>query len=264
MTNTADESGVVKVFCASAHGMVTGNECYISGIVGTTEANNTIANPAWLVTVITATTFTIPIAHSNAWVSGGFVTPARIGSSRGNAFEPQQILDIYNQARFAAVGALRAKYGDDRRTLQREVGALLTSVTVTFTGSTPASGAKPSGYVDFVSLSDGTGGIHLVGADRLGAILDGNPNYTQSVTNRQVFEQGGYFVHTANFVSGSTTLRYLGIVDFTLTNVLSGTSYETFNDQHLNAILELASYISEEHGGNEVAALANRLFGVKQ
>ena len=264
VVGTADAGGLVKITTAYAHGMVTGNECYVAAIGGTTEANNHLGLLAHVVTVVDATSFTIPIAYIHAWTSGGTVTPARIGSSRGNVFEPQQLLDIYNQARFAAFAALRAKYGDDKRTLQREVGALLTSATVTFTGATPASGAKPTGYVDFVSLSDGSGVIHLIGADRIQAVLEGRPNYTQSATNRLVWESAGNIVHSSTFVAGATTLRYIGLSDFSLTNVLSGTSYETFNDQHIPALLELAEAISQELGGHELSSLAAKLFGVRQ
>ena len=261
VTATANQGGLVKITTASAHGMRTGCECYIVGVTGTTEANNSLANLCWVVTVLTATTFTIPVTYAHAWASAGTVTPARIGSSRGNVFEPQQLLNIWNQARFAAFGALRAKYGNDKRTLQREVGALLTSVTVTFTGATPASGTKPIGYCDFVSLSDGSGTIHLVGADRIQAILENRPNYVQSSTNRQVFEVGTVFQHSATFVTGNTTLRYLGITDFTLTNVLSGTSSESFNESYLNTILELSEAIAQEMGGNDLGALAKKLLG---
>ena len=261
ISTTANESGSVRINTSTAHGMQTGYECYISGLVGTSEANNTVANPSWVITRLSATAFTIPVTYSTPRTSGGVVVPAMIGSSRGNAFEGQQILDIYNQARFAAFGALRAKYGNDKRTLQREVGALLASVTVTFTGATPATGPKPTGYVDFVSLSDGSGTIHLIGADRIQAILEGRPNYTQSATNRHVYESGATFVHTASHVSGNTTLQYLGLTDFTLSQVLGGVTAETFNEQHLSAILELAEAIAGEMGGNELGALAKKLLG---
>lgn len=263
ITGAADNgAGLIRI-TAAGHGLQTSRECYITGVGGTLAANNTLANLAWVATYVSASQVDlVGSAFAGAYTSGGTLTPARIGSSRGDALEPQQILDIYNQGRMAAFAALRRKVGRDLDTLQREVGSLITSATVTFTGSTPAVVTKPTGFIDFVSLNDATGVIPLVGADMLEAILEGRPNWVQSASNRHVYEQGTQLVHSSSFVTGACTLKYIGITDFTLTQLLSGTSSETFSDQHLDGILELAQYVSEEHGANEVAALANRLFGV--
>jgi hypothetical protein len=63
-------SGLVRI-TAAAHGLATGNEITIAGVVGTTEANGN-----WTLTVITANTYDLQgSTFANAYVSGGTVTP---------------------------------------------------------------------------------------------------------------------------------------------------------------------------------------------
>ena len=262
VTATANSGGNVKLTTASAHGMISGNECYISDIVGTTEANNTLANPAWTATVVDPTNFTIPVTYANAWVSGGTVTPAMVCSSRG-ALEPAELLDIYNRARFAAFAALRAKYGDDRKTFLREVGALLLTTTVNFSGTGPTSADIPTGYIDWQFMYDANGTITLYGPIEAQAALDNRPNYTDSAVYRHVYETNDKFVHPKNFVNGSTTLQYFGVSAWTLAQVLAGTTIETYGQVHIDNILELGSAIAQSMGGIELNALSARLFGAK-
>ena len=60
--------GVIST--AVAHGLVTGEEVTITLVTGTVEANGT-----WVVTVIDATDFSIPVNLVNAWTGGGLITP---------------------------------------------------------------------------------------------------------------------------------------------------------------------------------------------
>lgn len=334
----------VVVTTVSTHGLQTGMEVYIIGNEGTPLINNSVTDPVRVVTVTGPTTFTVPITFVADTGARGTVTPARIGASRGNAFEPQQLLDIWNAARLAAFAALRRKYGEDRTVLQRECGTAILTTTTSFTGTGPTTAPKPTGYFEFISMYDNstasssvsatanqgglvkitTGGvhnlatgdeatvaavggtveanntianprwvitridannftvpvayanawtsggtvipvrsaaIHLVGPDRAQAIREGRPNYTQSATNRHVWESGTTFVHSSTFVTGTVSIMYIGITDFTLANVLSGTTSETFADQHLPALLELAEAISLEMGGSELTSLADKLLG---
>lgn len=61
-------SGLIRI-TASGHGLSTGNKVFISGVVGTTEANG-----AWLVTVVDGNTIDLQTStFTNAYVSGGTV-----------------------------------------------------------------------------------------------------------------------------------------------------------------------------------------------
>lgn len=55
---------------SAAHGLVTGDVVTISGVGGTTTVNGT-----FVVTVLTSTTFSVPVAGVGAYTSGGTVTP---------------------------------------------------------------------------------------------------------------------------------------------------------------------------------------------
>jgi surface protein len=60
-------SGLIRITTTVAHGLTTGNKIFISGVLGTTEANK-----AWNVTVIDATTVDlIGSVFTNAYISGG-------------------------------------------------------------------------------------------------------------------------------------------------------------------------------------------------
>ena len=67
ITNAVNNgSGLIRIF-ATAHGLSTGNKCFISGVVGTTEANG-----GWFVTVIDANTVDlVGSTFTNAYTSGG-------------------------------------------------------------------------------------------------------------------------------------------------------------------------------------------------
>ncbi len=62
-------SGKVRITTSAAHGLATGDFVSVSGIVGTTEANDD-----WIVTVINTTQFDLnDCTYASAWVSGGTV-----------------------------------------------------------------------------------------------------------------------------------------------------------------------------------------------
>ncbi len=67
-------SGLIRITVASTSTLATGNLKTISGVVGTTEANNTAANGWWKITVIDGTHFDLQgSAFVNAYTSGGIV-----------------------------------------------------------------------------------------------------------------------------------------------------------------------------------------------
>jgi surface protein len=67
ITNAVNNgSGLIRI-SATAHGLTTGNKCFISGVVGTTEANG-----PWIVTVVDANTIDLDgSTFTNAYTSGG-------------------------------------------------------------------------------------------------------------------------------------------------------------------------------------------------
>lgn len=78
--NAAAISGATNaspiVITAPAHGLSTGDEVYIIGVAGDTAANNTAANPKWIVTVTSASTFSLNSSNGNgAYQGGGEVNP---------------------------------------------------------------------------------------------------------------------------------------------------------------------------------------------
>ncbi len=67
---TAALGGLVEITYSAQtpHVLQTGDVVTIASVTGTTEANGT-----WVITVVDATHFTIPVTFANAWVSGGTV-----------------------------------------------------------------------------------------------------------------------------------------------------------------------------------------------
>lgn len=70
VTNAVNNgSGLIQITTGTAHGRTTGDKVFISGILGTTEANG-----GWRVTVIDATTIDLQAStFTNTYVSGGTV-----------------------------------------------------------------------------------------------------------------------------------------------------------------------------------------------
>jgi hypothetical protein len=64
------------VTTSAAHGLATGQQVTISGVGGATAVNGT-----WTVTVLTSTTFSVPVNNTNAWTSGG--TVGHVGTAAG-------------------------------------------------------------------------------------------------------------------------------------------------------------------------------------
>lgn len=77
-------SGLIRITCSGGHPYVTGQKIFLTGIGGTTEANNipyttasTFGNYWWYVTVINSTTFDlVGSTFTNAYTSGGAAYPA--------------------------------------------------------------------------------------------------------------------------------------------------------------------------------------------
>lgn len=91
ITGTSNVGGKIGITTASAHGLGTGERVFITGVTGTTEANNfsnffgrTSANPqtSWIIDVTGATTFTLlGSTFTNAYAAGGEVHHALFATS---------------------------------------------------------------------------------------------------------------------------------------------------------------------------------------
>lgn len=243
------------------HGLITGNQVYISGVLVNTNANNNAANPHWTITRITADTFSLQddsgnnIAGNGVYTSGGTVTGALIGSVDGN-FTRQRLLDIYNDARFVLFGELKRS-----RTLHdlTEIinGNVVSSTTLAFSSG---SANKPSGYIRSISLMDSSNVVIPI----LPASWNAGLLSLQQAGNRFVNEIGSTLVSpTAGtyIADGNYKLLYYGITNFTLAQVLDGTTTETYIEDFQYILLEIAEAIGLGKGLNEVQALTQKLLG---
>ena len=253
-------SGLIRITAAN-HGRITGEKAYIASVGGTTEANNTAGNPSWTTTSITSNTLDlVGSTFTNAYTSGGTITGALIGSVDGAKVPRQRLLDIYNQARMALFGAIDATYSLSDK-ITSISGTIVKKTDLTFAAGVAT---KPTGYIQAVRLSD-------VSEDQITIApftLYRQTKDRHAVGNRIVYE----YSTTLEAPSTSTTimpnaatyiLRYFGITDFTLSDVLGGSVAETFNDQYHSAIIELAEAIFNEQGQKEINALALKLIGAK-
>jgi hypothetical protein len=76
ISNVTNSSGVIRIQTATPHGMVTGENIRISGVLGTVEANGT-----WKIVVASPTTFDlISSAFIHAYVSGGTATNVAVAN----------------------------------------------------------------------------------------------------------------------------------------------------------------------------------------
>ncbi len=79
ITNATNVNPIV-VTTAAAHGMATGDGAKITNVNG-----NTAANGNWVATVLSATTFSIPVAGNGAYTSGGTLTKGSAITDATNA-----------------------------------------------------------------------------------------------------------------------------------------------------------------------------------
>jgi len=256
-TATAVNPSVITT--ATAHGYSTGDKVTILAVATNTAVNNTVSNPYWQITVTGATTFTVPVL-GNGSGTGGTVTRALIGSVDGAKLPRQRLLDIYNQARMALFQAIDATYSLSEK-ITSISGTIVKKTDLQFSGGIATI---PTGYIKAVYLTDVSGNQITISP----FTFYRRTKDLYSTTNRMVYE----YSTTLEAPTTSTTimpnlstyiLRYFGITDFSISDVLGGSVTETFNDQYHSAILELAQAIFNEQGGKEVNDLALKLIGAK-
>jgi hypothetical protein len=151
---TTANPGVVTT--TTAHGLVTGQLVAVAGVTGATQANG-----VWVVTVISATTFSVPVNVTGTFSStGGTFTPANPGievSGHGTLRFDQIITAKSGTSTPTLTGAVYTSYDNGVTDTWRLVGSALTGQTAAgtvrqvFTGldrwvcfATQVTGATPS------------------------------------------------------------------------------------------------------------------------
>lgn len=250
----------IVITTTTNHGLVTGDKVYIASVGGNTNANNTGANPNWTITKVADTTFSLDDSSGNgAYTSGGTATPALVGSVDGASFQRQRILDIYNQARMALFNAFDGALSKAEK-IKAISGAIVKKTDFTF-----ASGvaSKPTGFIEHIRLTNLAGTEVSV----LPSSLIRQLKSRESAANPIVFDYGTVFEsqNGSTYVADAATyiLRYFGITNFTLSDILGGSTVETFNENFYPAIIELAQAIAAEQGTVQVNALAKKLIGAQ-
>jgi hypothetical protein len=257
ITNATNATPIVVT--SANHGILTGQQCYIAGVLGNTAANNTPSNPSWTVTVTDANTFSLNGSIGNgAYTSGGTVVAALIGSVDGKRFTRQRLLDIYNDARIVIAQVALRLYGKQKAGIELS-GVVQQSTNITFAGGVAS---RPPGYVSGILLTD----VNLVPIAILSAFDILYVQGYESLTNRFVLDT----VNTFKTISGNTfvpdasnyVLWYYGINAWVLSDVLNGTTVETINDDALYVLLEISEGIAQELGTVELNALAVRALAI--
>jgi len=248
--------GLIKIQTATDHGLATNQKAFIKGVVGTTEANNTLANPAWPVTVDDATHVTLQgSVFTNAYVSAGTIVGALVGTVEPAGITRQRVLDIYNQTRFVLARILIKQYP------QSMVSSLAPGIAKRKTDLTFSSGtaAKPSGLVTVVALESAAAvPISVIPISQRRILKD-----LDSAVNPLVMDYGQSFVaiNGSTYVPNASTyvLDYIGLDVWTLSDVIffSGTeAVETFSEDWFPILVEgCAAFAS----GQGVAGVENVL-----
>jgi hypothetical protein len=242
------------------HALSTGDSVFIYSHLTNTNANNTSSNPAWTITKVSDTTFSLDGSVGNGVGSAGFFVGAMVGSALGN-FTGQRLLDIYNEARFTLFGALWKVLGPEALTKAIN-GNVVYKTDLTF-----ATGVanKPTGYVRPIYLTDSSDRIiPIIPTTQVAPFIG-----MQTTTERFVIEKGTTLFSPSGttYVADAATykLMYYGITTWVLfTNVLvASPSTEEFIEDYHYMLMEIAEAIAHGQGMSEVNSVAKQLLGAK-
>jgi hypothetical protein len=206
--------------------------------------------------------------------TGTEITSSNIGSSGagtwatdgGDKFTAAKLVDIYNLARLALFDAYRLLYGNTNKLSEEVNEQLVTTSAFQFilTGSVSV-GAKPAGYLKFVSLMNASNvKINLLPIAYKDDVIQGVKSlFTQSAAKMFVFDIGSNLIHYGTYVTSLSTyqLSYYGLTLYAVSDVTGGATVESFTDKDVPKILELAQAIANEQGLQQVNALASKLIG---
>lgn len=243
ITGAADNgSGLIRI-TAAGHGLIDDNQVYITGITGTTEANNTAGNPSWLVTKISSSQFDLQgSTFTNVYVSGGSGTGALVGSVDGGRFSRQRQLDIYNEARMLMLTQNLELNGKDA-TLKLIHGAVVADTSINFAGGVATI---PTGFVQEILLNDPSGNkVSIIEARHIASVQN-----VESASNKFVYKAGTQLkaLSTTYIANGTYRIWYQGITDFVLSDVIGGTTVETIDEDMIPDLILIAEAVALEHG----------------
>jgi len=176
-------------------------------------------------------------------------------STAGAKFNPQQVVDFYNEGRTALANAVDLHYPEPLKgTVLGGLAQLNASLTFT-SGAAP----KPTGFIKSVFLSDVNNAQITINP----IIMIPRLKDLETSTNRMVFDCGSSFsalTGTTNIPNAATyKLSYYGITTFVLSDVTGGATVEQFNDDWFPKIIQLAEAVANEQGQQAVNALAAQL-----
>jgi hypothetical protein len=240
----------IVVTTSTPHGRSSGDQVYITGHLVNTNANNTGTAPNWYISVQSSTTFalysdsalSVAVAGNGVGVATGTVTSGLIGSIDGSRFTRQRLLDVYNDARLNILAVIAETYPMHRKALEFS-GTLVKITNLQFTTGVAN---KPTGYIAAVYLTDVNNNPIPVLPYSVAPMIRAN----ESSTIRFVLESGSTFVTltgATNIPDASTyILVYYGLTNFTLAQVLDGTTTETLNDDLQTIIIEIAEAIAND------------------
>lgn len=175
-----------------------------------------------------------------------------IGTVAGNRFAAQRLLDIYNEARMALAGALRIMAPAEKKASTVQ-GNIQRKTNLTFTSGTAPI---PTGLIEPIALRDVTGNDISILPGNILPLVSRN----ESATVRFVFWEATNFKSlpgsTAIPDAATYVLWYYGVTDFILTDVTGGATLETYNDDLLPRLLNIAARIANMQGNYDPQQLA--------
>jgi hypothetical protein len=269
----ATYNGTLIRLTSATHGLTTGQYASVYGVAGTTGANNTAGNPAWVITAVDANTVELQgSTFNNAYSTGGTLTGSLVGSVDGARFTRGRLLDIYNEARFTLWNAIYETKSSEE--ISKYVYGSALTANLTFAYSSPyTSAAIPSGYIRLISLYAYNGSPVVVFPNSLlQSVQAGGAHFTTSATNLIAFQLGANFSVCGSFATelgnGSSshyaTLNYYGMSNWTwATDVLPGTTVEVFSPDVEPILIEIACAIADEQSNSDTLALAKTLLNKK-
>lgn len=257
VVSTSNTTPIV-VTTGSAHGVKTGDKVFLYDIVGDAVANNSLANPAWTATRLTATTYSLNGSAAGGGGAGGNMVGCLVGSTDTARFTRQRVLDIYNDARRVFV---KTALGTFPTHIAAKVLAGVVDRTANFTFAAGVA-TLPTGYVAPVLLTDvNHAEIQIIPPSQINRIRD-----LESATLRYVVERGSQLeVDSAatNVLNANTyILRSYRVAPYTLTDILTKTpATEGIRDIDLPLLVEIADALARGMGNNQALALTQRLLG---
>lgn len=193
---------------------------------------------------------------------GTELTSANIGSTPGDRFTAQRLLDCYNEARIALAQVISTMMP------QRAKAIAVSGNIVRVSNQSITAGVltKPAGYIEAISLFSTATGTRIWIIPESVAF---NLKLQESALTPIVIEEAtGFRSDNGNtyIPDGSTyDFRYFGITQFSLTDVSgSPTTQESFNPMWEPLLIQLAEAIADEQGSPQVNALAARLVESKR